>query len=422
MNIPVFLYGFSTDLSRALASSIRSFFGEAFLVDSELDLVVRLEEEPLSIFIADIHAFKLFNDRYPHPTLQAWKILVFSDSDLRKLASSLSGLSLDSVLVWPFPISELASAIREGKKKLEIRKLQTELLDGENHRLQETVDHYRRKETLSAFESELQVKRIFHNMKTVLGQGQGFGALISMSDMIARTDNQGCHRCLPEGFRELLTRNVRHAERVFEAFHELDNVIQGSLNRVPTSTGYLLNIYNEVQGRIRNVAGKKSVGLIVSTTDLDPRREIRIDHREIEWSLQELLLNAIRFSPEKKDVFCILRTRKSNLEIAILNSTEEKDGMAGIPVEFEKAIFEPFFRMNPFVSECEFSLDYGLGLTRTKKIIEKHGGTIRVSNIKNHLPLHSPGIMVFADVKIPLEPGSAEGGVHNQNSNQLQSA
>ena len=49
------------------------------------------------------------------------------------------------------------------------------------------------------------------------------------------------------------------------------------------------------------------------------------------------------------------------------------DNGTGIPLEHQKQIFEPFFT-------TKRETGTGLGLWLTKNIVEKHGGTIRVSS------------------------------------------
>jgi PAS domain S-box-containing protein len=94
---------------------------------------------------------------------------------------------------------------------------------------------------------------------------------------------------------------------------------------------------------------------------------------EIRQVISNLVANALDAVPNWGGILHVRvrRTRHSQngsiLQIAIA------DNGVGIPVEQQKRIFEPFFTTKQETGT-------GLGLWLTKNIVEKHGGTIRVSS------------------------------------------
>jgi len=94
---------------------------------------------------------------------------------------------------------------------------------------------------------------------------------------------------------------------------------------------------------------------------------------EIRQVISNLVANALDAMPKSGGVLHIRvrRTRQSQNGSA-LRITIADSGM-GIPVEQQKRIFEPFFTTKQKTGT-------GLGLWLTKNIVEKHGGTIRVSS------------------------------------------
>ena len=93
--------------------------------------------------------------------------------------------------------------------------------------------------------------------------------------------------------------------------------------------------------------------------------------------IQNLLSNAISFSPDKGEVRLRARLeRQGRLELAII--TVEDDG-PGIPDEGIERIFERFYTERP---EAEaFGKNSGLGLSISRQIVSAHGGEIWAENI-----------------------------------------
>ncbi|WP_435050753.1 sensor histidine kinase [Desulfonatronum lacustre] len=88
---------------------------------------------------------------------------------------------------------------------------------------------------------------------------------------------------------------------------------------------------------------------------------------------QNILENAIRFSPEKGKVTISCRPDGEYMVFAI------RDHGAGIPREHQERLFERFYRQDAARSEGNGGT--GLGLAICKHIVRHHGGRIWVESI-----------------------------------------
>jgi PAS domain S-box-containing protein len=94
---------------------------------------------------------------------------------------------------------------------------------------------------------------------------------------------------------------------------------------------------------------------------------------EIRQVISNLVANALDAMPNSGGTLHIrVRPTRHSQNGSALRITVADNGM-GIPVEQQKRIFEPFFTTKQETGT-------GLGLWLTKSIVEKHGGTIRVSS------------------------------------------
>jgi two-component system sensor histidine kinase VicK len=96
--------------------------------------------------------------------------------------------------------------------------------------------------------------------------------------------------------------------------------------------------------------------------------KVKIDKEKIGLAIQNLLDNAIRYTPKGGGVTVSLKCVKNKIEVSV------KDSGIGIPKEQQSRVFSKFFRgSNAIRVETE---GIGLGLYITKNIIEAHGGQI----------------------------------------------
>jgi signal transduction histidine kinase len=96
------------------------------------------------------------------------------------------------------------------------------------------------------------------------------------------------------------------------------------------------------------------------------------DERKFKQIMLNLLSNAVKFTPEGGKVGVTAKPNGSAVEIAVADSG------VGIAAEDQEAIFEEFKQVgSDYTKKAEGT---GLGLALTKRFIELHGGTIRVSS------------------------------------------
>ncbi len=99
-----------------------------------------------------------------------------------------------------------------------------------------------------------------------------------------------------------------------------------------------------------------------------------IDERRIEQVFNNLLENAIKYSPVNQDIRIEVRylSDKHMVRVGVID-----EGM-GIEPQYQESIFERFYRVDNVRSKQ--IKGSGVGLSITKGIIEKHGGTIWVES------------------------------------------
>jgi signal transduction histidine kinase len=96
------------------------------------------------------------------------------------------------------------------------------------------------------------------------------------------------------------------------------------------------------------------------------------DERKFKQIMLNLLSNAVKFTPEGGAVGVSAKANGAAVEIAVADSG------VGIAPEDQEAIFEEFKQVgSDYTKKAEGT---GLGLALTKRFIELHGGTIRVSS------------------------------------------
>ena len=108
---------------------------------------------------------------------------------------------------------------------------------------------------------------------------------------------------------------------------------------------------------------------------------------------QNIIGNAIKYSFPGGEVRCRFRTAYDADGICRLTFVCEDDGV-GMSEEFQKRMFEAFAQEN--AGRANTNEGVGLGLTVVKRIVDEHGGTIRVDS--------APGEGTRFEISMPVTP------------------
>lgn len=99
---------------------------------------------------------------------------------------------------------------------------------------------------------------------------------------------------------------------------------------------------------------------------------VNVDKTHLSNALNNLVDNAIKYSRDPAEITIRVARQQDTLQVSVT------DNGIGIPYNYQDSIFEKFFRVP--TGNLHNVKGFGLGLSYVKKIIEKHGGSIRVKS------------------------------------------
>lgn len=132
--------------------------------------------------------------------------------------------------------------------------------------------------------------------------------------------------------------------------------------------------------------------------------QIPFDRDHMEKIIQNLLTNAIKFSAEKGMINLSITYQSHPGELCVVVKDEGK----GIPLAFQRRIFDRFFQVNAPGFTREFP-GAGIGLALTKELVELNGGTIELESKPAHGSTFTIIVPVSEDLpleNLPPKPGS----------------
>lgn len=143
-----------------------------------------------------------------------------------------------------------------------------------------------------------------------------------------------------------------------------------------------------------SLAGR--IGEAGAVVTCDPLPVVQADRSMLELVLANLVGNAIKFRGEERPRVHLSATREGDRwRISVA------DNGIGVPPEARDAIFEPFRRLH---GQREYE-GHGIGLATVKRIVERHGGSVRVQDRTGGGSVFSFTIPVAGDGSRGAEPG-----------------
>ena len=119
---------------------------------------------------------------------------------------------------------------------------------------------------------------------------------------------------------------------------------------------------------LRLVCAQAEAAGVTLRLPVPPAIALKGDERRLRQSVVNLLANAIKFAPRGEVTVSAVVTESAGIEIRIA------DTGCDIPADQLERVFEPFYQV---ASElCRATNGTGLGLPLSRKLAERHGGTL----------------------------------------------
>lgn len=219
------------------------------------------------------------------------------------------------------------------------------------------------------------VANISHELKTPIG------ALSLLSEAVLGAKDE------PESVEKFATRMQSEAKRLTDLVQEIINLSRLQDSDPLQEASEISVAYLVREAMDQSQINAESRGVTVTFTE-ESAAILLGDRDQLTMAMQNLIDNAINYSPENTKVAVTSRVKDQIIEIAVT------DQGIGIPEADLLRIFERFYRVDPARSRQTGGT--GLGLSIVKHVAAKHGGDVKVWSAENvgstftlMLPVHS---------------------------------
>lgn len=216
-------------------------------------------------------------------------------------------------------------------------------LEATTHQLEESNKNYARL-----------IRIVAHDLRNPIGSINSISALVLDGDSITGEDKQ---------WISLIKDSSKNCLQLIGELLETDFIInQANLNKQNISLSALLTQAAQLLGFN---AREKGQHLVLHDA---AHATLHADYNKLARVINNLVVNAIKFSPEGSEILIETSRTPEGILIAV------KDNGIGIPPNIGSKLFEPFTQAQRAGTAGEKS--FGLGLYISKQIIEAHGGRI----------------------------------------------
>ena len=239
----------------------------------------------------------------------------------------------------------------------ELAQLNNELVTAQRE-LARTVAELRR---VNAYKNEL-LGIAAHDLRNPLNASMAFiGFLYEDADLLSEQNATILDR---------LRRSTAFMLRLVDDVLQYSAIEAGAV-RLRLEEASLEHLVRDVVETMRILAERRRVAIRYRGADV-PR--MRLDVVKLAQSLQNLITNAVKFSPRGGTVDVRLTLDDARARAAI----EVTDRGPGIPAEELRELYQPFRKLSPQPAGGDPST--GLGLAITRRLIEAHGGSVEVES------------------------------------------
>jgi len=222
----------------------------------------------------------------------------------------------------------------------------------------------------AALEDDIKVRNQFlsiasHELKTPITSIYG---ILQLQERMLRPTKQKKSEQFPErerhhSFLKMVIRQVERLNELIDGLLDVSRIQNGRFMVEPTETDVAKLLQECVESRLKVIATDAGVQLKL---DASPEFIAWVDPVRLEEVISNLVINAIRFSPEGGVVWIRLKEEEDSFRLLV------RDQGPSLPAEDRERIFQPFER----VHRSARMGGMGLGLFISRQIALLHGGNV----------------------------------------------
>jgi len=235
--------------------------------------------------------------------------------------------------------------IREANEHLVIANLRSQALAEESERANHVKDEF--------------VAMVSHELRTPLNAVLGWARMLASKQL---SEDRARHAI------ETIERNAAALTLIVDDLLDVSRIIAGTLKLTITPVD-LVAVTQDACDEVGPMAARKRVDLVLSA-DGSPAELMNGDAARLQQAIGNLLTNAVKFTPEGGRVTVSVAPAGGQMEVNV------EDTGQGIDAAFIPHVFESFRQADGAASRAHGGL--GLGLAIVRKIVELHGGTVKV--------------------------------------------
>lgn len=203
---------------------------------------------------------------------------------------------------------------------------------------------------------------VAHDLKNPLNSIYSISQLIKMDDKQLGDEQV-------EYINQIEHISLRLTEKVNEILDV--TVIDANQNKVPLKRGEMSSLVNEIVRNLQPVAIRKNIRLVYENPET--KYFASFEKNYMRKAIQNLLDNAIKFSPKNKEIYINLSHPEDKLRLMI------RDQGPGITEKDRKRLFQRFTTLTARPTNGEKST--GLGLSIVKRCVEAMNGKVWCESI-----------------------------------------
>jgi two-component system OmpR family sensor kinase len=207
---------------------------------------------------------------------------------------------------------------------------------------------------------------VSHELKTPLTAMRGYIETLRMPEVVLDAERR-------DRYFETIDRETRRLERIVKDLLDLARYEHGGVV-LQRRVFDIERLFQNVAGRHERDAHTKGVAIRIQ---VDAHADqVVADPDRIEQAIENLVGNALRHTPAGGTITLSATQAGGAATLSV------SDTGAGITPEHLPHVFERFYKVD--TARAAESTGSGLGLSITKAIVERHGGTIRVTSQPGH--------------------------------------